>query len=56
MTAYVAGPKAARYEFTSALPVRLLGILLPALSPLIDAAPTPGVAIRPAAPAISAKR
>ena len=37
MTAYVAGPKAAQYEFTSALPVRLLGILLPALSPLIDA-------------------
>jgi membrane peptidoglycan carboxypeptidase len=39
MTAYVAGPKAARYEFTSALPVRLLGILLPALSPLIDTGP-----------------
>jgi len=37
VTAYVAGPKAAQYEFTSALPVRLLGILLPALSPLIDA-------------------
>ena len=36
MTAYVAGPKAARYEFTSALPVRLLGILLPALAPLLD--------------------
>jgi len=37
VTAYVAGPKAAQYEFTSALPVRLLGILLPTLSPLIDA-------------------
>jgi hypothetical protein len=36
MTAYVAGSGAARYEFTSALPVRVLGILLPALSPLID--------------------
>jgi membrane peptidoglycan carboxypeptidase len=42
MTAYVAGPKAARYEFTSALPVRLLGILLPSLSPLIDAPLEPG--------------
>jgi membrane peptidoglycan carboxypeptidase len=36
MTAYVAGAQAAQYEFTSALPVRLLGILLPALVPLID--------------------
>ena len=36
MTAYVAGPQAAQYEFTSALPVRVLGILLPALAPLID--------------------
>ena len=41
VTAYVAGPNAARYEFTSALPVRLLGILMPALSPLIDGAPEP---------------
>jgi membrane peptidoglycan carboxypeptidase len=37
VTAYVAGPKAAQYEFTSALPVRLLGVVLPALSPLIEA-------------------
>jgi hypothetical protein len=37
----VAGPTAARYEFTSALPVRLLGILMPALSPLLDSPPTP---------------
>jgi len=36
VTAYVPGPEAAKYEFTSALPVRLLGILMPALSPLID--------------------
>jgi membrane peptidoglycan carboxypeptidase len=42
MTAYVAGPTAARYEFTSALPVRLLAILLPALSPLLDTPPAPG--------------
>ncbi|HYB43857.1 MAG TPA: transglycosylase domain-containing protein [Candidatus Methylomirabilis sp.] len=39
-TAYVSGPKAAQYEFTSALPVRLLAILLPALSPVLDAGPT----------------
>ncbi len=37
VTAYVPGPEAAKYEFTSALPVRLLGILMPALAPLIDA-------------------
>lgn len=37
VTAYVPGPAAANYEFTSVLPVRLLGILMPALSPLIDA-------------------
>ncbi len=36
VTAYVAGPDAARYQFTSALPVRLLAILTPALSPLLD--------------------
>lgn len=37
VTAYVPGPEAAKYAFTSALPVRLLGILMPALSPLIEA-------------------
>ncbi len=56
MTAYVAGPKAARYEFTSALPVRLLGILLPALSPLIDSAPEPGASARAATTKASAAR
>jgi membrane peptidoglycan carboxypeptidase len=35
VTAYVAGREAARYEFTSALPVRLLAILMPTLAPLI---------------------
>jgi membrane peptidoglycan carboxypeptidase len=35
ITAHVAGPEAARYEFTSALPVRLLAILAPTLAPLI---------------------
>jgi membrane peptidoglycan carboxypeptidase len=56
MTAYVAGPKAARYEFTSALPVRLLGILLPVLSPLIDAGPEPGAGARAVATAASLPR
>jgi membrane peptidoglycan carboxypeptidase len=56
MTAYVAGPKAARYEFTSALPVRLLGILMPALSPLIDTAPEPAPSSRIAAAAAAASR
>jgi len=48
VTAYVAGPTAARYEFTSALPVRLLGILMPALSPLLDSSPTPSASTRTA--------
>ncbi|HEV8441028.1 MAG TPA: transglycosylase domain-containing protein [Methylomirabilota bacterium] len=39
VTAYVAGRQAAHYEFTSALPVRLLGILMPALSSLISGDP-----------------
>jgi membrane peptidoglycan carboxypeptidase len=34
VTAYVPGVEAGRYEFTSALPVRLLGQLMPALSSL----------------------
>jgi membrane peptidoglycan carboxypeptidase len=42
VTAYVAGPQAAQYEFTSALPVRLLGALMPSLTPLLDAAPARG--------------
>jgi membrane peptidoglycan carboxypeptidase len=37
LTAYVPGPEAARYQFTSALPVRLVGLLLPALAPVLDA-------------------
>lgn len=35
ITAYVPGPEAANYEFTSALPVQLLKILAPALQPLL---------------------
>ncbi len=37
VTAYVPGREAARYQFTSALPVRLFGLLLPALAPVLDA-------------------
>ncbi len=36
MTAYVPGPEAANYGFTSALPVQVLKILAPKLVPLID--------------------
>src|SRR5262249_48605652 len=39
VTAYVPGREAARFQFTSALPVRLLGLLLPALAPILDASP-----------------
>ena len=45
VTAYVAGRQAAQYEFTSALPVRVLGLLMPTLSPLIS-----GGEVRPVAP------
>ncbi|MDZ4804933.1 MAG: transglycosylase domain-containing protein [Candidatus Eisenbacteria bacterium] len=37
LTAYVAGPKAAGYAFTSSLPVQILKTLAPALEPLITA-------------------
>jgi membrane peptidoglycan carboxypeptidase len=36
MTAYVHGPDAAHYDFTSALPVQLLVALAPTLMPMID--------------------
>src|SRR5450830_761466 len=36
MTAYVHGPDAAHYDFTSALPVQLLVTLAPTLMPMID--------------------
>lgn len=39
ITAFVPGAEAAQYEFTSGLPVRLLGALMPALAPLLDAPP-----------------
>jgi membrane peptidoglycan carboxypeptidase len=36
ITAYVHGPQAAQYDFTSALPVQLLKLLAPTLMPLIE--------------------
>ena len=36
MTAYVHGPEAGNYDFTSALPVQLLTALAPSLMPLIE--------------------
>lgn len=39
ITAFVPGAEAARYEFTSGLPVRLLGHMMPLLEPLLDAPP-----------------
>ncbi|MBI3283703.1 MAG: penicillin-binding protein [Burkholderiales bacterium] len=39
MTAYVHGPQAKNYDFTSALPVQLLTLLAPSLMPLLEPAP-----------------
>lgn len=36
ITAYVHGPQAAKYDFTSALPVQILKLLAPTLMPLIE--------------------
>jgi hypothetical protein len=36
VTAFVPGREAARYQFTSALPVRVLGLLIPTLAPILD--------------------
>ncbi len=37
VTAWVPGREAGRFQFTSALPVRVLGNLLPAIDPILDA-------------------
>lgn len=42
MTAYVHGPQAKDYDFTSALPVQLLTVLAPSLMPLIEPANVAG--------------
>ena len=55
VTAYVPGPEAGRFHFTSALPVRVLGLLVPTLERL--SASGPAVAShRPASAATSASR
>jgi membrane peptidoglycan carboxypeptidase len=41
VTAYVPGPEAARFHFTSALAVQLLKVIEPELKPLIDAPAAP---------------
>jgi membrane peptidoglycan carboxypeptidase len=50
VSAFVLGPDAAHFKFTSSLPVQILGTLLPALEPLLTPAPTSieAVAQRPA--------
>lgn len=47
ITAYVYGPRAADYDFTSALPVQLLKVLSPTLMPLMDPAGHPNAAALP---------
>lgn len=47
VTAYVVGPDAARYRFTSGLPVQVLGSLGPTLMPYLDAASGNGCPIAP---------
>ena len=47
ITAYVFGPQAADYDFTSALPVQLLKLLSPTLMPLMDPAAYPATAAQP---------
>jgi len=41
VTAYVPGPEAARFSFTSGLAVQLLKVLEPELRPLIASPPAP---------------
>ena len=48
ITAFVPGAQAAQYEFTSGLPVRLLGAMMPKLAPLLgDPPPLPPGEIKP---------
>jgi membrane peptidoglycan carboxypeptidase len=51
MTAYVHGPEAEHYDFTSALPVQLLVVLSDSLLPMIDPEAVPAAAARKAAKA-----
>jgi hypothetical protein len=43
MVAYVPGPAAAGYEFTSALPVQIVKYLLPVVEPLLGPVPSRSV-------------
>jgi membrane peptidoglycan carboxypeptidase len=45
VTAYVSGPAAAKYKFTSALAVQLLKSMAPQLQPLLNKAPAPSIAV-----------
>ena len=47
ITAFVPGAEAAQYKFTSGLPVRLLGELMPILAPLLDSPVQEPSIIRP---------
>jgi hypothetical protein len=51
LTAYVEGPEAADYGFTSSLPAQALRYLAPALEPLLEPVPHGMLALRPARPA-----
>jgi Penicillin binding protein transpeptidase domain len=56
ITAFVAGADAAHYKFTSGLPVRLLGSLMPTLTPLLDRdRPAAGVDAAPAVAGMPAR-
>jgi membrane peptidoglycan carboxypeptidase len=48
LTAYVRGPEAEQFAFTSGLPVQILKTLAPTLAPVIAAAPDPRGACAPA--------
>jgi membrane peptidoglycan carboxypeptidase len=52
VTAYVSGPEAAKYSFTSALPAQMLKVLAPSLQPLLKHEPAALSAVE-TAPAIS---
>jgi cell division protein FtsI/penicillin-binding protein 2 len=51
VTAYVPGPEAGRFHFTSALPVRVTGLLVPTLDRLSSPAAAPAARVTASAPA-----
>jgi membrane peptidoglycan carboxypeptidase len=56
VTAYVPGPEAARFHFTSALPVRIVGLLMPTLDALASAASPASGLTASASPPLAASR